>query len=295
MGTNVGFIGLGVMGGAMAANIMKAGHPLVVHNRTRPKASQLLENGARWGETPADTAADIVLLSLPDTADVEKVLFGENGLAAAMKPDSIIVDSSSISATETIKFANRLAQSGVHMLDMPVSGGPKAAKSGTLSCMIGGEAEVLERVRPLLSAVGRDLIHIGPSGAGQLCKACNQLVIVSTVMGIAEAFALCENAGIDAQKVQQALMSGSARSFVLENHGSRLLQGTLEPGFRSTLMRKDIRLANRAMSDFEVFAPVAAFAEQMLTALINSGNGDKDSAALGLVTRELSHQLQKAK
>lgn len=290
MVTSVGFIGLGVMGAAMAANILKAGHPLVVHSRTKSKASQLLEDGARWANTPAGAAADVVFLSLPETADVENVLFGDNGVATSMEPDSVVIDTSSISASETIRFSQQAAASGVHMLDMPVSGGPKGARDGTLSCMIGGEEDVVERVRPLLSKIGKELTHIGPSGAGQLCKACNQLVIVSTVMGMSEAFSLCENAGIDARKVRQALMSGSARSFVLENHGDRLLAGTLEPGFRSTLMRKDIRLANRAMSDFDVFAPVAALAEQMFTALINSGDGNKDSAALGLVTQQLSQQ-----
>ena len=287
---SVGFIGLGVMGAAMAANILRAGYPLVVHSRTKSKASQLLEDGARWAETPADAAADVLFLSLPETADVENVLFGDHGVAASMKPDSVIIDTSSISASETIRFSQQVAASGVHMLDMPVSGGPKGAKDGSLSCMIGGEEDVVERFKPLLSNIGKELTHIGPNGAGQLCKACNQLVIVSTVMGMSEAFSLCENAGIDARKVRQALLSGSARSFVLENHGDRLLAGTLEPGFRSTLMRKDIRLANRAMSDFDVFAPVAALAEQMFTALINSGDGNKDSAALGLVTQQLSQQ-----
>jgi 2-hydroxy-3-oxopropionate reductase len=175
--TSVGFIGLGVMGAAMAANILRAGYPLVVHSRTKSKASQLLEDGARWAETPADAAADVLFLSLPETADVENVLFGDHGVAASMKPDSVIIDTSSISASETIRFSQQVAASGVHMLDMPVSGGPKGAKDGTLSCMIGGEEDVVERVRPLLSSIGKELTHIGPSGAGQLCKACNQLVV----------------------------------------------------------------------------------------------------------------------
>jgi 2-hydroxy-3-oxopropionate reductase len=296
MSGRVGFVGLGVMGAAMAANLLKAGFAMSVSNRSRARAEALLAGGARWFDTPAAVAreADVILLSLPDTTDVESVLFGDNGVAEGARPGAAVIDTSSISAAATIAFAARLKQSGVDMIDSPVSGGPQGAVAGTLTCMVGGDAGVVERVRPVLSAIGKTITHLGPSGAGQLTKACNQLVIAATLAGVSEAIALCQKAGVDPARMREALLAGSARSFVLENHARRLLEGQLAPGFRATLMQKDIRLAAQAMRDFSVFAPATALAEQLFAALVNIGHGGSDSAALGLLTQKLSEKASQS-
>lgn len=288
--TTIGFIGLGVMGKSMARNIMKAGFPLTVHNRSRVAVDELVAAGARDGGSPAGVAAaaDIVCICVPDTPDVEKVLFGPDGVASGMKPGGVAIDCSTISATATVDFAQRLKARGVHMLDSPVSGGPKGALDGTLSCMIGGEAEIVARCMPLFEAVGKTFTHVGASGAGQACKACNMLVIAATMMAISEAFALARKMGMDAYKVREALLGGSAQSYVLQNHGKRLLDGTLQPGFRASFMLKDIKLAQGAGRDVGAFMPATALSLQLFAALCNTGRGGLDSAALGLLFEELS-------
>jgi 2-hydroxy-3-oxopropionate reductase len=286
----VGFIGLGVMGKSMARNIMKAGFPLQVHSRSRPPIEELVAAGAGDGRSPAGVAAasDIVCLCVPDTPDVEKVLFGAEGVASAMKVGGVVIDFSTVSATATVDFAQRFKAIGVHMLDSPVSGGPKGALDGTLSCMIGGEARVVERCMLVFQAVGKTFTHVGASGAGQACKACNQLLIVGTLMAMSEALALAKKMGIDPYKVREALLGGSAQSFVLQNHGKRLLDGTLEPGFRANLMLKDIKLAQGAGRDAGAFMPVTALGLQMFNALCATGREGLDLSALGLLFEELS-------
>jgi len=286
----VGFVGLGVMGKSMARNIMKAGFPLAVHNRSRPPVEELVAAGARDGGSPAGVAAasDIICLCVPDTPDVEKVLFGPDGVANDMKQGSVVIDCSTISATATMDFAQRLKAHGVHMLDSPVSGGPKGALDGTLSCMIGGEAEIVGRCMPVLEAIGKAFTHVGANGAGQACKSCNQLLIVGTLMAMSEALALAKKSGIDPYKVREALLGGSAQSFVLQNHGKRLLDGTLAPGFRANLMLKDIKLAEGAGRDVGAFMPVTALGLQMFNALCATGREGLDLAALGLLFEELS-------
>lgn len=286
----LGFIGLGVMGGAMARNLLKARFTVTVHNRSRAKVEELVHNGAQDGGSPAGVAraSDVVLLCLPDAPDVERVLFGEDGVADGVKRDAVVIDCSTISATATVEFARRLREHGAHMLDSPVSGGPKGAQDGTLSCMIGGEAAVVERCLPVLQAIGKTFTHIGGNGAGQACKSCSALVLAGTLMAVSEAFALAKKLGIDPNKVRDALLGGSAQSFVLANHGKRLLDGTLQPGFRAGLLLKDIKLAQSTGRDAGSFMPVTALGLQLLTALCNSGRDSLDSAALGLLFEELS-------
>lgn len=288
--TPIGFVGLGVMGAAMARNLLKAGFKVTVHNRSRGKVEALLQAGARDGVSPSGVgrAAEVALVCVPDTPDVERVVFGEDGLIHGLKPGSVVIDLSTISATATVEFAARLRERGVHMLDSPVSGGPKGAEDGTLTCMIGGEAQVVERCMPVFRAIGKSFTHIGTNGAGQLCKSCNQLVIVGTMMAVSEALALARKMGIDPRKVREALLGGSAQSFVLQNHAKRLLDGTLAPGFRSNLMLKDVKLALGAGRDSGVFMPVTALGAQMFAALCNSGRAELDNAALGLLFEELS-------
>lgn len=288
--TPVGFIGLGVMGAAMARNLIKAGFRLTVHNRSAGKTAELVREGAADGGSPAGVAAAsrIILTCLPDTPDVEKVLFAADGVAAEAQPGTVVIDCSTISAIVTREFAARLKERGIDMLDSPVSGGPKGAVDGTLSCMIGGEAAVVERCLPVLQAIGKTFVHAGPSGAGQIIKSCNQLVISATLMGVSEAVALCRKMDIDPDKMRSALLGGAARSFVMENHCKRLIDGTLEPGFRGALMLKDMKLAQTVGRDEGVFMPVTGLATQMLTALCETGRGGLDNAALGLVFQELS-------
>jgi 2-hydroxy-3-oxopropionate reductase len=293
-GAAVGFIGLGVMGAAMARNLMKAGFRLTVHNRSRARVDELVREGATDGGSPAGVAAvsEVVLLCLPDTPDVECVLFGTEGVAQGIKRDSVVIDCSTIGATETVSFAERIIQHGAHMIDSPVSGGPKGAQDGTLSCMLGGDVAIVERCMPVLKAIGKVFTYVGGHGAGQACKACNQLVLATTVMAISEAFALARKLKIDAYKVREALLGGSAQSFVLQNHGKRLLDDTLQPGFRASLMLKDLNLALGAGRDACAFMPMTALGIQFFSALCNSGRGGLDSAALGLLFEEMSGETR---
>ncbi len=288
--TPVGFVGLGIMGAAMARNLLKAGFKVTVHNRSRGKVEELVKAGAQGAATPAEVAraAEVVLLCVPDTPDVETVIFGDDGLIHGLTRNAVVIDCSTISATATVEFAKRLRDRGVHMLDSPISGGPKGALDGTLSCMIGGDAAVVERSMPVLKAIGRTFTHVGGNGAGQLCKSCNQLVIVGTLMAVSEAFALAKKMNIDPYKVRDALLGGSAKSSVLENQGKRLLDGTLQPGFRASLMLKDIKLALGAGTASGSYMPVTALGAQMFAALCATGRDGLDNAALGLLFEELS-------
>jgi 2-hydroxy-3-oxopropionate reductase len=288
--TPIGFIGLGVMGKSMARNLIKAGFKVVLHNRSRAAVDELAGIGGIAATSPADLAAraEIICLCVPDTPDVEAVLFAADGVASAVKAGSVVIDFSTISSKATAGFAARLKQAGVAMLDSPVSGGPGGARDATLSCMIGGEAETLARCMPLFKAVGETFTHIGASGAGQLCKSCNQLVMAGTVMAVCEALTLARKAGVDPYKVRDALLGGSAQSFVMQNHAKRFLDGQLAPGFRGALLLKDLRLATGAATDAGSFAPVAALAEQLFAALCNTGRDGMDSAAIGLLYEELS-------
>jgi 2-hydroxy-3-oxopropionate reductase len=288
--TPLGFIGLGIMGTAMAKNLLRAGFKVTVHNRSRGKVDELKVAGAQDGGSPSGVAraAEVIMLCVPDTPDVEKVLFADDGVMHGIKPDAVVIDCSTISATATVEMAQRVRAKGAHMIDSPISGGPKGAVDGTLSCMIGGDAAIVERCMPVFRAIGKTFTHIGDSGAGQLCKSCNQLVNTATMMGVAEAFALAKKMNIDPYKVRDALMGGTAKSFVLENHGKRLLDGTLAPGFRSNLMLKDIKLALSAGISCGSYMPVTALGAQMLAALCSTGRAELDNASMGLLFEELS-------
>ena len=287
----VAFIGLGVMGAAMAANLQRAGFRLTVSNRSRAKAAALEAEGATWADTPAGAAqgAACVALCLPDTTDVEAVLFGPGGVAETVERGAVVIDFSTIAAAPTAAFAARLGRErGAILLDSPVSGGPAGARDGTLTCMVGGDASAFAAAEPVLRAVGNKLTHLGPPGAGQVCKSANQLLVAATLQAVSEALALGRKAGLEPEAMRQALLGGSARSFVLENHAKRIIENTTAPGFRAELMRKDMRLALAATRDHGVFAPATATAAQMLEALVNSGRGRLDSSALGALVAELS-------
>jgi 2-hydroxy-3-oxopropionate reductase len=278
----IGFIGLGVMGAPMARHVLAAGYPLAVHSRSAPPVDALIGEGASRASTPAEVAAasDVVITMVPDTPDVEVVLFGEQGVVDGVSDGSLVIDMSTIDPIATRAFADRLGANGVTMLDAPVSGGQVGAETGTLSIMVGGPAAAFERARPLFEAMGSTIVHVGPSGAGQVAKACNQLVIASAVEAVGEAFVLAAKAGVDPAKVREALLGGFAGSKVLEVHGQRMLDGAFDPGFRSALMAKDGRIVLEAAE--RLGAPVPGFraVAERLDAMLPAGRGELDYAAL---------------
>jgi 2-hydroxy-3-oxopropionate reductase len=288
----VGFIGLGVMGKPMAKNLIKAGHQLVVHSRTRASVDEVAAAGAAAAVSPADVArrATIVITMLPDTLDVELVLTGPDGVLSALQAGAIVADMSSISPTATKRLAGLVAERGGSMLDAPVSGGEIGAINASLSIMVGGDEAAFARARPIFEAMGNAerIVHIGASGAGQVCKICNQVAIGGALVGVSEAFALAKKAGVDAARVRQALLGGFAASRVLEVHGERMLNANYKPGFRTKLYQKDLRLANEAASANGVAMPGTALVAQLVNALVASGGGDLDYAAMGTVLFELA-------
>lgn len=292
MAETIGFIGLGVMGKPMAKNLIKAGHELVVHNRSRAPVDEVAAAGARAARSPAEVAraATIVITMLPDTPDVERVLTGPDGVLSALQPGTVVVDMSSISPAATERLAEAVAAKGGSMLDAPVSGGEIGAINATLSIMVGGDEAAFARARPILEAMGNAerIVHIGKSGAGQVCKICNQIAIGGALAGVSEALALARKAGVDGGRVRQALLGGFAASRVLEVHGERMLTGNYKPGFRTRLYQKDLRLANEAAAANGVAMPGTAIVTQLVNALVASGGADLDYAAIGTVIGKLS-------
>jgi len=276
----------------MAANLMKHGYSLVVHSRSRGPVDELAAAGATPAASPAAVASQsaVVITMVPDTADVEQVLTGEDGVVAGLKPGSVVIDMSSISPVATRRLASLVAAKGGSMLDAPVSGGEIGAKSGTLSIMVGGDEAAFARVKPILAGMGNPerIIYIGESGAGQVCKICNQMAIGGALSGVSEAFALARKAGVDAARVRQALLGGFAASRVLEVHGERMLQGNYVPGFRARLYQKDLRIANEAAAAHAVAIPGTALVTQLVNALVAAGGADLDYAAIGTVLFELA-------
>jgi 2-hydroxy-3-oxopropionate reductase len=284
---NIGFIGLGVMGKPMAKHLVAAGHRLVVHNRSRGAVDELVAAGAAAATTPAEVAAKstVVITMLPDTADVERVLTGPDGVISGLKAGAIVIDMSSISPVATERLAAQVAAKGGSMLDAPVSGGEIGALNAALSIMVGGDEAAFARARPILEKMGNaeKIIHIGRSGAGQICKVCNQVAIGGALAGVSEAFALAKKAGVDAARVRQALLGGFAASRVLEVHGERMLVDNYKPGFRAKLYQKDLRIAHEAAAAHSVAMPATAIVSQMINALVAAGGADLDYAAMGTV------------
>lgn len=288
----IGFIGLGVMGRPMARNLLKKGFSLVVHNRSRAAVDELAAAGAEPAETPADVAARVTRLitMLPDGPDVTTVLEGRQGVFSTMQRGTIVIDTSSIAPAVAKQLAVRAATLGGTMLDAPVSGGEIGAINGTLSIMVGGDQQAFDTVKPILDAMGNPerVVRIGDSGAGQVCKVCNQMVIGGTLAAVGEAFALARKAGVDVACVREALLGGFAASRVLEVHGERMLTRNYKPGFRTRLYAKDLRIASQTLDEHQIAAPIAAVVHQLVSALMAAGKGDEDYAALGTVLFELA-------
>ncbi len=289
---SVGFIGLGLMGRPMALNLVKAGYPLVVHSRSRGPVDALVAAGARAASSPADVAraAGVVITIVPDSPDVEQVLAGPGGVFEGMQPGSVVIDMSTISPVVTRRLAAAVAGRGGTMLDAPVSGGEIGAISGTLSIMVGGDAEALGRVRPILNVMGNPekVVHIGGSGAGQICKVCNQMAIGGALATVSEVFALARKAGVDPAKVREALLGGFAASRVLEVHGERILKGNYKPGFRAGLYNKDMGIVLETAHAHDVPMPVTAVVAQLVNAMVAKGQADEDYSALATVLFDLA-------
>lgn len=288
----VGFVGLGVMGRPMAANLLKAGYSLVIHSRSRPPVDALVALGATAVDTPRDVAARCtrIVTMLPDSPDVERVLQAGDGLFAALQPGTILIDCSSIAPDVAVHLAARATALGAQMLDAPVSGGEIGAVNGTLSIMVGGDADAFATAKPILEAMGNPerIIRIGESGTGQICKLCNQMVLAGTIAAVGEALALARKAGADPARVREALLGGFAQSRVLEVHGERMLTGNYTPGFRTELFAKDLRNVAAALAEHRVSAPVSTAAGMLVQQLVAQGRGQNDYAELGKLVFELA-------
>jgi 2-hydroxy-3-oxopropionate reductase len=281
--SNIGFIGLGIMGAPMARNLQQADHTLFLHSRSGVKDRALLEGGGTECASPqaVAAAADIIILMVPDTPDVERVLFGTDGVATALTPGKIVVDMSSISPLATKEFARRIRdEHACAYLDAPVSGGEVGAKAGSLTIMVGGDAEVFERVKPLFELMGKNITLVGGNGDGQTCKVANQIIVALTIEAVGEALVLAAKAGANPAKVRQALMGGFASSRVLEVHGERMIKRTFNPGFRVELHQKDLNLALTTARQLGVSLPNTAGCQELFNVCVSHGGQTWDHSGL---------------
>jgi 3-hydroxyisobutyrate dehydrogenase len=290
MATTVGFVGLGTMGGAMAANAARAGFAVSAWNRTSGRAGDLGDLGVSILDSPAAVAAasDIVITMVSDTPDVEAVLFGENGVATGAGTGTLVVDMSTISPSATRDFAARLAKQDVAMLDAPVSGGSEGARKGTLSIFVGGDAADLERARPVLESLGTTITHVGPIGAGQAVKAVNQVILAGTYLGVAEGIVLALKSGLDVDQVVGALSGGAAQSWVLTNRSGRMKDNDYPLGFKVALHRKDLGIALGMARELGASLPISALCEAIEAGLMGQGHADDDMSAVARSIRALS-------
>ena len=282
MPDTIGFIGLGIMGRPMAHNILKAGFPLVVQNRHQGVTDEFLAAGARAGTRPRDIAAscDVVITMLPGPAQVEEVLLGPGGIIEGAHAGLVVIDMSTIAPVVTNALADRLAERGVAMLDAPVSGGDKGAIAGTLSIMVGGDDDTFRRCMPIFQALGKTIVHVGGSGAGQVVKACNQIVVALVIEAVSEALVLGSKAGVDPAKILQVLGGGLAANRVMELRGASMLAHDFTPGGRVRFHHKDLGFALETARRYGVSLPVTALVDQMFASLEVKGRGDLDHSAL---------------
>lgn len=286
----IGFIGLGIMGKPMARNLMKAGYPLVVHNRSRGPVDELAAEGATPASSPREVAekSDAVITIVPDAPDVEAVILGPGGVAEGVRPGMLVIDMSTSSPVLARRIAATLGEKGVDVLDAPVSGGEIGAREGTLSIMVGGSARAFERALPILQAMGKNIVHVGDAGAGQVTKAANQIVVGMTIQAVAEALLLASKAGVDPARVRQALMGGFAQSRILELHGQRMLDRNFKPGFKARLHRKDLAIALSTAREYGVPLPGTAVVHELLNGLIGLGRDEYDHSGLVTVLETLA-------
>jgi len=284
----IAFIGLGTMGGPMAARLLDAGFDLCVHNRTREREEALGERGADRAATPAEAAAgaDVIVTMVSDTPDVEAIVLGPDGVAEGASDGAVIIEMSTIAPEAVRRMHAQLAEQGVALLDAPVSGGSEGAVNGTLSIMVGGDSAVLDRVRNVLDVLGRTITYVGPSGAGQVAKAINQVIIAGTYAAVAEGLTLGIAAGIDVEAAHRAVAGGAAGSWGLTHRGPNMLRNDYPLGFRLRLHRKDLGIALETAATLGVPLPLAAYVAQLETGLVQRGYGDDDVSAIARVVRE---------
>jgi len=286
----VAFIGLGTMGAAMAANLARAGFAVTAWNRTPGRAPELEDVGVERAANPAAAAAnaEIVVICVSDTPDVESVLFGQDGVVGGARAGTLIVDCSTIAPSGSWGFAARLKEHGLSMVDAPVSGGSEGARNATLTIFVGGDEDDYERARPILTALGRTITHVGPIGAGQAVKAVNQVILAGAYLGVAEGIVLAIKAGLDVEQVVEALGGGAAQSWVLANRSGRMIDNDYPLGFKVALHRKDLGIALELANQLGAVLPVSALAAQLESGLIARNHGDDDMSALARSIRGLS-------
>jgi 2-hydroxy-3-oxopropionate reductase len=292
----IGFIGLGIMGAPMAANLQAGGHKLYLHDRKNPPAS-LVEAGATVCTSGAEVAkrADIIILMVPDTPHVEAALFEEDGVAKGLTPGKIVVDMSSISPIATKTFAKRINELSCDYLDAPVSGGEVGAKAASLTIMVGGSVEAFETVKPLFELMGKNITLVGGNGDGQTTKVANQIIVALNIQAVAEALLFASKAGADPARVRQALMGGFASSRILEVHGERMVKRTFNPGFRIELHQKDLNLALQGAKTLGVSLPNTATAQELMNSCAAHGMNGLDHSALCRAIEMMSnHEIAKS-
>ena len=287
----IGFIGLGIMGKPMARNLIKAGYSLVVHNRSRAAVEELIEDGAQAAGSPKEAAecSDVIMTMLPDSPDVELVYTGEEGIFSGVKSGTLLIDMSSIAPAVARAVAAEAEKLGCDMIDAPVSGGEAGAIGGTLSIMIGGKGSAVERAMPIFQPLGKNIVHVGAPGAGQVTKAANQMVVGTTIAIVGEALVLAAKAGVDPVKVRQALLGGFAQSKILEAHGEKMLQRNFKPGFRIRLHEKDMKIALATGFEYGVALMVTSQVAQMMSAMNSMGHGDLDHSGLVKLVEEMAN------
>ncbi|HLO27975.1 MAG TPA: NAD(P)-binding domain-containing protein [Anaerolineales bacterium] len=278
----VGYIGLGLMGKSIARNILKAGFPLVLHNRSRAAVDELVAEGASAAHSPKEVAeqVDAIFTNLPDTPDVEKVVLGKNGIMAGAHAGLIYVDNSTIKPASARRIAEKLAEQNVFALDAPVSGGDIGAKNGTLTIMVGGEASALDKVMPVFMAMGKTVTHVGDAGAGQVAKAANQIMVAAQMVAMGELLVFSKKAGVDPRKVVEAIKGGAAQCWTLDVKPPRLFAGNRNPGFKAHMQLKDLKIILDTAQEYDI--PISGTVEntKLFQQMIDSGMGELDNSAV---------------
>jgi 2-hydroxy-3-oxopropionate reductase len=287
----VGFIGLGLMGKPMARNLMRAGYPLTIHNRSRGAVDELAAEGATPATSPKEVAeqVDVVITCLPDSPDVEQVTLGSNGITEGGRSGLTVIDMSTIAPGVAMHIADELAEREIHWLDAPVSGGDVGAQQGTLAIMVGGDEAVFQDCLDLFQAMGQNIVHVGGPGAGQVAKVCNQIIAAGTMAAMSEALVLAAKAGADVERVIEAIRGGAARCWALEVRAPQILRRELEPGFKAYMQYKDLNIVLDAGKTYQVALPVTGTVRELYTAMLAAGRGELDTSAVVTVLEDLAH------
>ncbi|WP_105103440.1 2-hydroxy-3-oxopropionate reductase [Microbulbifer pacificus] len=292
--SKIGFIGLGIMGRPMAGHLLDAGHELFTNDRGRALDAALAEKGMQVVASPKAVAenCEIIITMVPDTPDVESVLFGEDGVVEGLQPGALVIDMSSIAPVPTQAFAKRIAAAGGEYVDAPVSGGEGGAINAALTIMVGATEEGFVRAKPILEIMGKTITHIGPQGSGQTCKVANQIIVALTIEAVSEGLLFASRAGADVAKVREALLGGLASSKILEVHGERMIKRTFDPGFRIRLHQKDLNLALESARAFNLSLPGTANAQQLFQACAANGGADWDHSGIVRALEKLAdHEI----